>query len=157
MLRMFTLVKLVFGVVTVFIFIGLGRTWQLEHSENQKLFSKGSAHNKPNGFYRGSVAGYAGSWQGKKFDAEKSKGINVFKRATTTKEAYPFATSVGKGVQNTGLDVIKIDYDTPENPFWMHPILDEIVETSPGNYLGKLHVRIIPGYPFTLAFFELKK
>lgn len=154
---MFTLVKLVLGVVIVFIVVGLGRTWQLEHSENQKLFLKGIAHNKPNGFYRGSVADYAGRWQGKKFDAKKSKGINVFKETTATKDAYPFATSVGKGVHDTELDVIKIDYDTPENPFWMRPIIDEIVETSPGNYLGKLHVRIIPGYPFTLAFFELKK
>ena len=37
------------------------------------------------------------------------------------------------------------------------PHSDEIVQIAPNHYLGKLQVRIIPNYPFTLMFFELKK
>jgi len=155
---MFALIRFIFGVAFLLTLFGFARTWQLEHSNEQKVFAAGSVTNTPDGLYKGSVHGYSGSWQGKKFDAAHSRGINMFAGSGDTKvEKYAFTTSLGKGARDTALDVIKIEYDIPENPWWLRPILDEIVETSPGHYLGKLQVRIIPGYPFTLAFFELSQ
>jgi hypothetical protein len=155
---MIKFIVVVVVLVLASIVLGIARTWQEEHSENQKLFSSGSAPNPmPDGFYSGSVPGHTFSWQGKKFFAASSTGINVFTSGSTTEEKYPFVTSIGKGVRDTTRDVLKIDYDIPSNPFWLRPILDEILQIAPGQYLGKLQLRIIPGFPFTLGYFELKK
>jgi hypothetical protein len=39
----------------------------------------------------------------------------------------------------------------------VRPILDEVVQTGKDAYFGKLELRLIPGYPFTLLFFDLNK
>lgn len=124
------------------------------NSSNQKLFLSGKVPNpKPNGFYRGSLKRLKTPWQGKKFDEGTSTGINLI----NGKEVYPFKTYVGKGLKDKNLNVLKIDYNTPENPFWVRLILDEIVQISPNKYLGKVHLKIIPGLPFTLGYFNLEK
>ncbi len=121
---------------------------------NQKLFLSGKVPDpNPNGFYKGSLDGPKTFWQGKKFDAASSTGINLI----GSKEVYPFKTYVAKGLKDKNLDVLKIDYNIPENPFWIRLILDEIVQISPNNYLGKVHLKIIPGLPFTLGYFRLEK
>ena len=99
----------------------------------------------PNGFYKGSV-GFKTSWEGKKFNAENSSGINLF----DGQEKYPFKTYEEK-------DVLKIDYNLPENPFWVRLILDEIVEISKDKYLGTIKLRLIPGFPVTIGHFRLEK
>ena len=149
--------KIVVVLVAALLLGAFLRTWQMEHSANQKLFGSGNIPNPaPNGFYKGSVPGHTFSWLGKKFSAADSSEINVFDAGNGAKgERYPFATSVGQGIRDTHLNVVKIDYNIPGNSFLMRLILDEIVEVAPGEYLGKLHVRIIPGYPFTLAYFKL--
>lgn len=155
----FFLIKCVLLLTLALALLGAGRTWQMEHSANQKSFTDGIVPNPLLGLYAGSVPGHTVSWLGKKFlpaqagNAASGSGVNVFQDG----ERYPFTTSVGGGLRDTKIQVFKIDYDTPRNPFWLRLILDEIVQVSPGHYLGKLHVRIIPGYPFTLAYFELKK
>jgi hypothetical protein len=35
--------------------------------------------------------------------------------------------------------------------------LDEVVAIGPDHLLGKLIVRLIPGHPFAILFFELRK
>ncbi|MDD5068579.1 MAG: hypothetical protein PHS53_04540 [Candidatus Pacebacteria bacterium] len=132
--------------------------WTNEWSANQKIFVSGKAPNpSPDGFYSGS-AYLTGSWLGKKFDARYEEGINVFKDLGNAEvEKYPFKTFFGPGIRDTHLQVMKIDYDIPENPFWIRPILDEIVETAPGEYMGKLHLRIIPGFSFSPLYFFLEK
>ena len=154
-----SLLKTLVAIVVVTVALGLGRTWQEENSRQQQDFLAGTLPSPaPDGVYMGSVPGHTFSWIGKKFDASHERGINVFNDGTgTTTERYPFMTAVGKGVRDTNLDVMKIDYDMPGNPFWLKFILDEIVQVAPGQYLGKMHVRIIPGYPFTLLFFHLRK
>ncbi len=155
---MFTLIKFLVLLLFVLLVAAGLRTLQLEHSESQKTFVAGKVGSQhPNGFYKGTVPGFLVPWHGKKFDKMASTGINVFPVVAGQIEKYPFKTSVGKGIRDTGQDVFQIEYNIPANPFWLHPILDEIVETAPGQYLGKLQVRLIPGYPFTLSFFELKK
>lgn len=136
---------------------GYVRTFFLEMTPNQRLFSSGKVPDPlPDGLHSGSAEGYSGSWQGKKFDRGASTGINLFKLGDKVEERYPFITSVGKGVKDDK-DVIKIDYNIPQNPWYLRMILDEIVEVKPDEYLGKLHLRIIPGAPFTLAYFKLSK
>ncbi len=135
------------------------RTWQIQHSAKAKIFLNGSVElPMPDGLYHGTVSGRHLSWLGKKFNSAAGTGINVFDGGNgTQKERYPFKTSIGKGLIDEHLNVLKIDYNIPENPFWMRIILDEIVEVRPNEYLGKLEVRIFPGFPFALTYFELKK
>jgi len=44
---------------------------------------------------------------------------------------------VTRGAANDGADVTQIVYDTPENPFFMRPLTDEVRETQPGSFLGR--------------------
>lgn len=121
---------------------------------NQKLFISGKVPSpKPNGFYKGYLVGPKTFWQGKKFDSVSSTGINLIRG----KEVYPFKTYVGKGLKDKDLDVLKIDYNIPRNPFWVRFILDEIVQIGVNKYLGKVHLKIIPGFPLTLGYFRLEK
>lgn len=122
----------------------------MQHSEKARIFSKGSVPEKlPYGYYKGSFRNTP--WLGKKFDAAHGKGINVFEK----EEAFTFKLYRGKGVADPRLDVIKIDYSVNEKPWWLRFILDEAVEVKPGQLLGKIHLTIIPGFPFTIGYFEL--
>ena len=151
---MFFLIKLVIVLLLLGVAFGFFRTWQMEHSDNQKKFENGTVRDvHPDGLYNGSISRKT-SWLGKKFNAANSTGINVFEGKG---DAYPFVTSYGKGIRDRNLMVINIDYNIAQNPWWMHPILDEIVQVGPDEFLGKLHVRIIPRFPFTLGYFTLKK
>lgn len=148
-----------FIVLLILLVLAAGylRTFFLEMTPEQRQFSSGKVPDAlPDGLHRGSAKGYSGSWQGKKFDREAKKGINLFKNGDKVAEKYPFKTEVSKGVKDDK-DVIKIDYNIPENPFYLRLILDEIVEVKPDEYLGKLHLRVVPGMPFTLAYFSLTK
>ncbi len=146
-------------VVLLFLAIGSLRTAQLSFTKNQETFLQHSSITiRPDGFYAGSVTGFRFSWQGKTFDAEHHTGINVFQDEGGTLESrYPFVTSIGRGVHDYETDVMRIDYNVPQNPWWLRLVLDEIVEVEPGHFLGKLEVRIIPYFPFTLTYFELRK
>ncbi len=146
------------AAILLLILIGFTvRTLQLSWTTNQQSFKKGTVTQMPDGLYAGSVGETKVSWLGKKFNLSAMTGINLFANADgSTVEKYPFAFSVGKGSHDS-ISVIKIDYDYGNNPFWLRLILDEIVEVAPGEYLGKLQLRIIPGYPFTLSFFSLTK
>ncbi len=138
---------------------GVWLTWQIQHDSRNKIFLNGIVPNpKPEGFYNGNFQEKKVSWIGKKFNSTNSTGINIFINKEGIKsESYPFVTFVGKGLSDKNLDVFKIDYNISDNPFWLRFILDEIVEVKPNEYLGKLQLRVIPGYPFAIAYFELKR
>ena len=153
------IIKLLVFLIALVLTLGIARTWQMEHGENAKIFLGGSVpESQPDGFYRGTVDGYHASWLGKKFILTDSKGINVFDDGKGGQiERYSFITSTGESVAGGGKQVFRIDYNVSENPWWVRPILDEMVQVAPQEYLGKLEVRIIPQFPFTLGYFELKK
>ena len=141
---------LVFGLFAIVYF----HSRQIARSADQQLFIAGAVPNPlPDGLYKGSAAGYKGSWQGKKFDAANKSGINLF----GDKEVYPFSMWVGAGLTDKNIDVLKIDYNIPSNPFWLRPVLDEVVQIQPGVLLGKLQLRLIPGLPLSILFFRLTK
>lgn len=152
------LIKLVLGIIALGIAGGFARSWQMNQSSNQSEFVKHSAPSPSlDGFYKGTVAAPKNSWRGKEFSAQGQSGINLFEGKATTTSQYPFKTHTGPGVTDPEVTVLKIDYNVPTNPWWVRPILDEVVEVSPGHYLGKLQLRIIPGFPFTMIFFNLDR
>lgn len=147
----------VLAISVVFLFFAY-RNHVTQKNALEKVFLGGKIPNpSPNGFYKGTVTGLKTSWQGKKFNSRASTGINIFRENKKDKEVYPFKTYAGQGLADTELKVFKIDYNISENPFWLRLILDEIVETAPGKYLGKLHLRVFPGLSFALGYFQLRK
>lgn len=151
-----TLLKIlgiVVGIAILLIIVGFIQTYRTNHSKYQEQFLAGTVPSPyPNGFQKGSADFYTSAWQGKTFDANSGTGINNF----GTEKKYPFNTYVEKGLQDKNLDVFKIDYKNGKNPWWVSPVLDEIVEVAPGQFLGKIHYRLIPGYPFSIGYFRLE-
>lgn len=144
-------------VLIVLILLWL-RSWQMKKEPNHKEFLLGKLPNpKPDGFYQGAT-GFNTSWLGKKFDAQNAIGTNIIKdKKGNQLEKYSFKTYVGKGLFDQNVFVLKIDYNIRGNPFWIRSILDEIVEVAPNEYLGKIHIRVIPSFPFSMLYFTLKK
>jgi len=154
----YSLLKFIIGLFIIFLILAFVRTWQMEHVQNQARFKSGIIPNPlPNGLYTGTVSNNRVNWQGKKFDAATASGINLFENGKENQtEKYTFKTSIGKGIRDIDIRVFKIDYDVVGNPWWLRPVLDEIVQVEQDQYLGKLHVRLF-GFVWTWAYFELKK
>ena len=55
--------------------------------------------------------------------------------------ALRFTTSVAAGRLDPGVEVLRIDYDLPENPPLLRRIVDELVAVQPGVYLGQAILR----------------
>ena len=99
------------------------------------------------------------SWLGKRFDARTSTGDNLLTprgraRAGWVWPTYPyrdlgdgtyaafrFRTYVGAGAVDPGSEVLKLDYDSEDNPRLFRSLLDELVQVTPGAYLGKVLLR----------------
>jgi hypothetical protein len=79
-------------------------------------------------------------WRGKSFSAlgpDKGEGKN---RVISDKNHwFRFETSVGKS-RAGDFDAVQLDYDHPENPFFIRAIKDEVRRLSPGMYLGQAYV-----------------
>lgn len=150
------LVTLVVVIIGGFIVLGVMRTIKTQTSANQNKFMQGNGNITLDGFYKGDVTGLKTNWRGKSFNASDNTGFNNFEENGQAITKYPFTTSIGKGLRDT-IDVFKIDYNNPKNPWWTRAVLDEVVEVEPGKYLGKIHYRLIPGLPFSMGFFRLEK
>jgi len=91
-------------------------------------------------------------WRGKTFrpkTAERGAGIN---RVVSERfELYPFVTFIGKSHAGD-FDALHLDYDLPENPFFIRPIRDEIRELSPGLWLGQAYLALASGTHLALYF-----
>ena len=152
-------------------------SYLINHSGRGLDFEKGVVpETKPDGFYKGIsfILGITNlPWRGVVFEASQSKGINLFTengfkliRKLTPKynhfsqdnqdyKAYYFDTYTGTSIAGNN-QCIKLDYSNPENPWLLRIILNEIVEVSPGEYLGKVHLKILGRY-ITIGYFSLKK
>ncbi len=155
-----TLLKIlgsIVGIAALLIIIGFIQTYRVQHSKYQEQFLAGKSPSPfPDGFHKGSADFYTSDWQGKTFQANSGTGSNVFGSTSTNTEKYSFKTYVEKGSQDPSLETFKIDYDNGKNSWWLSPLLDEIVEVAPGQYIGKMSYRIIPGSPFALGYFKLE-
>jgi len=165
------LVWIVFWAVVGFI-VNRGR-------RHREFIAGGLPENAPDGFYRGTahvLFDRPVPWLGKSFAAADQLGFNIFtpqgasilkilsplyKRfglnADGNTDAYYFQTRTGPGLKDRDVNVIKLDYDAPENPLPVRIILDEIVEIAPEQFLGKIHVKVFPGFFTTIGYFGLKK
>lgn len=145
-------------LVSVVLLLGYVRTYMVERKSEQQIFTKGTADlSGLDGDYKGVAHGYSGTWQGKTIFKNKQTGINRFLYGEKLEHKYPFALSTQKALRDTGKDVIVLDYNQPGNPWWLKYIVDEMVQTGPQEYLGKVHVAITPGIVFTLGYFSLTK
>lgn len=132
---------------------GLYQTRRVERNQSHRKFQSGTLPEPlPDGFLKGNTfTGLGRDWRGKVFDRAKQTGINRFGDG----QRYAFRTYPAAGLRDQDVRVLSIDYNQPGNPLWLRFIVDEIVETSPGHYLGKVHLKVIPGLPFSLTYFEL--
>ena len=85
---------------------------------------------------------FAGSlrfpWGGKSFFRvahDQGRGINRVRLGPARFEWYPFDTRVETSLVD-GRPTVLLDYDKPENPFFIRRIRDEIRELEPGLFLG---------------------
>ena len=157
------MIKIIFLFILVVILgvllAGWHRTYKIQHSSTQGVFQLGTAPDPlPEGSYRGSVSGYHVAWQGKSFYSREASGTNNFKTADgSIVQKYPFRTYIASGLQDRAITVLKIDYNISKNPWWLRMVLDEIVQTEPGHYVGKIHVRLPLGISFAVGYFTLEK
>lgn len=151
-LTIFALLLINLGIILL---LGVFRTWKVQSNPLAQEFLKGKVPTNLNGLYKGTV-NIKTTWQGKKFTSSTKTGTNMFKNADGAHERYSFKTYAGKGLQDDIL-VLKIDYNLPENPLWLRFIVDELVQTAPRKYLGKLNVKLTPGLSFALGYFSLEK
>lgn len=101
-------------------------------------------------------------WKGKTFDPAKAEGQNVFSAkgrfvarllwpryrglarfGPGLDTAFRFLTSAGESAAQKDLQVMRIDYDLPDNPAWpIRRVLDELVRVDEGLYLGRALLRL---------------
>lgn len=77
-------------------------------------------------------------WDGKSFKSindHQGTGINRINLTVLKQRWFPFNTRVEPSVID-GKDCIYLDYDLPENPWFIRKIRDELREISPGLFLG---------------------
>lgn len=144
-------------IVVALFFLSIGLlTYTVQADPRQQLFLSGKVPAEyPDGVYVGSTTFPQTLWKGKKFVKEYRSGINIIQQGEEEVEAYPFTLSVGKGNVDKEIETIKIDYDLPQNAFYIRRVVDEIVLVSPNHYLGKVSVRLIGQIFMPVTYFEL--
>ncbi len=114
------------------------------------------------GLARGPVAGllrrWASSsrfpWRGKSFTPGDEKGEGINRVLVDRLRLYKFETFIGRSRAGE-FDAVQLDYDRPDNPFFIRPIRDEIRELSPGLYLGQAWLEIGARPPALVLYFGL--
>jgi hypothetical protein len=146
---------------------------------SETVFTRQHTYTPPDGFYQGTAHVLFDKqtlWLGKSFDNANNLGFNIFtssgrkllkfmmplykgfnSNSDGNTNAFYFKTRTEPALKDAPLNVIKLDYDSPENPFIIRIILDEIVEVAPEQYLGKIHLKVLPGFYSTIGYFGLKK
>lgn len=131
------------------------RNYAVQNSSYQKeRFLTGTFPSPlPDGFYKGHIPFLDTPWQGKIFDSSSSSGTNKI----SGKDLFPFKTSKAQGLVDKNLTVLKIDYNLPQNPFYLRILEDDLVQNAPWLYTGKVFIKLIPNFPLSLGFFQLER
>ena len=96
-------------------------------------------------------------WRGKSFtalSATEGEGINRVFSDRRPSRWFRFATRIQPS-RAGAFDAFQLDYDNPDNPFFIRTIKDEIREVSPGLYLGQAYL-VIGGKPRLALYFGLQ-
>lgn len=179
MLFLWIFLAIIIFAVAWFAFWSLVTFFVQKSVYHNKFLQGGTPEQPPQGFYQGSahiLFDKQTPWLGKSFDSVNDLGFNIFtpfgakllrllmplyKRFNGNSDgntnAFYFKTRTEPALKDAPLDVIKLDYDSAENPFLIRIILDEIVEVAPEQYLGKIHLKVLPGFYSTIGYFSLKK
>lgn len=116
-------------------------------------------------------------WKGKTFTAADQSGDNIFTRDSfglahlywplyrgyigdgpTTYRAFAFRTYLAPGRTDPDRQVLKIDYNRPDNPrLSIRRVLDELVQLDDRLYLGKAHLKWWWGRWQVVAYFTLSQ
>jgi hypothetical protein len=105
-----------------------GRMLTVDHTDGTPVFSGIKAFAAMNVF----------PWDGKSFQFEKGDkgtGINRVKLLFANFDWFPFETRIAPSAID-GKPCVFLDYEQPENPFFIAKIHDEIREVSPGVWMG---------------------
>jgi hypothetical protein len=102
---------------------------------------------------------FAGSgsfpWRGKSFSPLSSGHGEGKNRVIRDRwKLFRFETFVGQSRAGT-FDAVQLDYDLPENPFFIRAIKDEIRQVEPGLYLGQAYLQL-RGQPQLVLYFGLQ-
>lgn len=92
-------------------------------------------------------------WAGKSFASEgdeAGRGINRV-RLFGRREWYPFTTRIEPSVLD-GEPCVLLDYDLPQNPWFIRRIRDELREVGPGLFLGPALLRARGEHRLALFF-----
>jgi len=92
------------------------------------------------------VRAFAGSsvfpWRGKSFAPRDEHGGDGINRVFSDRlRLYRFETFIGPS-RAGDFDAVQLDYDNPDNPFFIRPIKDEIREIAPRLYLGQAYLEL---------------
>ena len=93
---------------------------------------------------RGPLRAWASSsffpWRGKSFrPLADTVGRGINRVVSDRLQLYPFLTTV-KPSRAGDFDAVELDYDLPENPFFIRDIKDEIRTVRDGLYLGQAYL-----------------
>lgn len=81
-------------------------------------------------------------WKGKTFTPlTESAGEGINRVFSDRFRLFRFTTFVGPS-RAGDFDAVQLDYDHPENPFFIRAIKDEIRELSPGLWLGQAYLNV---------------
>ncbi|RPI77511.1 MAG: hypothetical protein EHM41_26800 [Chloroflexi bacterium] len=114
-------------------------------------------------------------WQGKVFYPNRSLGYNLIPHNSLilyrmpfplyreyrvsgqkTVQAFPFQISIGPGIKDPDVQVMKLDYNLSGNPrLTFRRLMDELVYVGEGVYLGKAHFQWYWGRWQTVGYFSL--
>jgi hypothetical protein len=91
-------------------------------------------------------------WRGKSFwPVTEGAGEGKNRVLSDRWMLYRFTTKVGPSLDD-GKDAVLLDYDHPDNPFFIRAIEDEIRTIAPGLYLGQAWLRARGKKTFVLWF-----
>jgi hypothetical protein len=96
-------------------------------------------------------------WRGKSFtprSAAEGEGINRVFSDRKPSRWFRFTTRIEPS-RAGAFDAYQLDYDNPDNPFFIRAIKDEIREIAPGLYLGQAYV-VLGGKPRLALYFGLQ-
>lgn len=95
-------------------------------------------------------------WRGKSFrPLADTVGRGINRVVSDAWKMYPFLTTV-KRSRAGEFDAVELDYDLPENPFFIRAIKDEVRALRDGLYLGQAYV-CVNGAEHLALYFALER
>ncbi|MBI2389240.1 MAG: hypothetical protein HYV09_06455 [Deltaproteobacteria bacterium] len=95
-------------------------------------------------------------WKGKTFAPRAAQRGEGWNRVFSDKNLwFRFTTSIGPS-RAGAFDALQLDYDHPENPFFIRAIKDEVRTVAPGLWLGQAWV-VTPKGAWLALYFALQR